>query len=84
MRDYISYENARTATHLHFWTMEQELIFFEYYGILTKYKVCAQKALNFSKLAEDDYFKVAAGIVNKMGLHHLLGVKCNYNIELVQ
>ena len=83
MKDYISYENPRTSDHINYWTKEQELIFFEYYAKLKKYKVCVQKALDFTKLKDGEYFSVAAGIVDKMGRRHLLGVKCNYNIELV-
>ena len=84
MREFISYQSQRTSDHIHFWTKEQELIYFEYYSKLTRFKVCAQKALDFNKLKDDEYSSVAAGIMNKMGLRHLLGVKCNYNVELVQ
>ena len=39
MREFISYESPRTSDHVHFWTKEQELIYFECYSKLpsTKY-----------------------------------------------
>ena len=83
MREYISYESDRTSSHSYFWTKEQELIYFEFYTKLSKFKVCPQKALDLNKL-KVDYFKEADKVVTVMGLHQLMTIKCNYNIELVQ
>ena len=57
MREYISYDSERTASHSYFWTKEQELIYYEFYTKLSKFKVCPQKALDLDKL-KDDYFKL--------------------------
>jgi hypothetical protein len=62
---------------------EQELIFMEIYGRLTKYKVCPQKTVDFEHLHKHAYFAEALWITEKLGLHPLMKINQDYNVALV-
>jgi len=82
MRRRIHYEMEVNSMNPMFWRHEQELIF-KIYAKLKKAPVCPMCYISFAQLKTNEYFKDALWVAEKLGLHHLMSHKQNYNIEQV-
>ena len=47
-------------------------------------KLCPMRPLDTDYLNNTPAFEAAMQVTQKMGLHHLMGLHCNYNVYLVQ
>lgn len=77
------YNKAKTSNDDCFWTQEQELIMWQIYETFTT-KVCPMRALDFEKLGKKAYFNEMLWVTEKLGLHPLMELRQNYNVQLIQ
>lgn len=64
-----------------FWCMEQLFIFKDIYE--PKTKVRPMQAIDVDQLSDNDHFAYAVWVTERMGLHKLMKIQCNYNIPLI-
>jgi len=84
MRKQNFYAMPRNAQDIRFHRREQELIYSEVYGKLSKrVPVCAQKVLDFPHMRTHPYYVDAVWISERLGLHGLMQFKQDYNISLI-
>ena len=82
MRFQISYRLPRTSHSHLFHRMEQELIYREHYGSLTKNEVAPPHVLDFEHL-QHLYFSDAMWVCEKLRLFPLMKIQEHYNVQLV-
>ena len=76
-------KNSRLPT---FWRTEQELFMKDIYKKLKSNKVCPMQPINLDRMLEAhnrEYFEEAYWVTEKMGLHPLMKISEQYNIELI-
>jgi hypothetical protein len=62
--------------------MKQLFIFKDIYE--PKTKVRPMQAIDVDQLAHNDHFEDAIWVTERMGLHKLMKIQCNYNIPCIQ
>ena len=65
-----------------FWCMEQLFIYKDIYE--PKSKVRPMQAIDVDLLSQNDHFEDAIWVTERMGLHKLMKVQCNFSIPLIQ
>ena len=65
-----------------FWCMEQLYIFQDIYAPMKK-KVRPMQPIDLNHLTSKGDFDDAVWVTEKMGLHHLMAIQCDYSISLV-
>jgi hypothetical protein len=62
--------------------MEQLFIFKDIYE--PKAKVRPMQSIDIDQLSDNNHFADAVWVTERIGLHKLMKIKCNYNIPLIQ
>jgi hypothetical protein len=66
-----------------FWNSVQMLIHREIYLPMSQ-SVCPMHVIDFEHMRNfEDYFGEALVVTEKLGLHHLMGLQCHYNIPYI-
>jgi hypothetical protein len=65
-----------------FWCMEQLFIFKDIYE--PKPKVRPMQPIYLGQLSNNSHFADAVWVAERMGLHKIMKIKCNYSIPLIQ
>ena len=60
----------------HFWCKEQLFI---YEDIYSQMNIRPMRPLDLPYLREKKEFQISMDITQKMGLHHLMGIRCDYH-----
>ena len=79
------YEEAEKDLELDdqcYWCAEQEFIYKDVYTTLAK-PIRPMAPIDLDHLSHQEYFEEAYNILDKMGLLHLMTIKCNYNEHLI-
>ena len=80
---YTSVERDEEIEDSNFWCMEQLFIYKDIYATMA-YPVRPMHPLDLQYLKSKDCFSEAMFVTEQMGLHHLMGIQCDYSIPLVQ
>ena len=86
MRVLDFYSMHKTSQLPTFWRTGQEVFMKDIYKKLTKNKVCPMQPINLEHMLEarnKEYFEDAFWVTEKMGLHPLMKISQQYNIELI-
>lgn len=80
-RKYV-YDKRRTSNDACFWIKEQELIMSQIYDSFST-KVCPMRAFDLMKMGGKAYFNEMLWVTEKLGLHPLIELRQDYNIQLI-
>ncbi|KAK1670530.1 hypothetical protein QYE76_058689 [Lolium multiflorum] len=82
LRKKNTYNKERTSENDCFWTEEQHHIMNDIYQVHHT-KVCPMRAFDLEKLGSKAYFNEMMWVTEKLGLHPLMGLCHDYNVQII-
>ncbi|KAK1670520.1 hypothetical protein QYE76_058679 [Lolium multiflorum] len=76
------YNKEMTSEDDCFWTEEQHRIMNDIYQVHCT-KVCPMRAFDLEKLGSKAYFNEMMWVMEKLGLHPLMGLRHDYNVQII-